>query len=152
MRRVTCGRRTPSADMPGGSTEKLTAISGSSAKVLVASARAFLNGSAGLSFELLISGSGKSRGCGHHKGAALAIVPLGDSIGTIEKGPAVTETYGLSVKTKGAMGDGGADDSAAIQSALDAGEPRVVIPGFTVWPRACASIPTRIFGCIPGRN
>ena len=38
------------------------------------------------------------------------------------------EIHGLNVHTFDASGDGSTDDSAAIQRALDAGHPRVVIP------------------------
>src|SRR6056297_2392186 len=49
MRRLIWGRRMASPLKPAGSTESLTVSSGSSASTLVASASAFLNGSAGLS-------------------------------------------------------------------------------------------------------
>ena len=48
-RRVTCGSRMVPAEQPGGSTEKATLSSRSPAIARVASASAFLNGSAGLS-------------------------------------------------------------------------------------------------------
>ena len=54
IRRVICGRRIASLVMPGGSTVKLTATSMSSARTRVASLRAFLKGSAGLSDGLLM--------------------------------------------------------------------------------------------------
>ncbi len=40
----------------------------------------------------------------------------------------IRDSYGIDVRTCGAIGDGNTDDSAAIQKALDAGSPRVVIP------------------------
>lgn len=41
------------------------------------------------------------------------------------------DKYGLSVRSKGAIGNGETDDSAAIQAALDAAAPRVVVPAGT---------------------